>query len=168
MVNHDSDSEFSVVSTSPDETRALARRLGELCRGGEVILLRGDLGAGKTCFTQGLALGLDVDPLMRITSPTFTLHGEYPGRLILNHVDLYRLDDPCQADTLGIADLFDDPEAVLAIEWPELLGDAAAGDNLTVRLEHRGEGEREIAARAEGKRHRELLRCWLAGDGVLS
>lgn len=151
---------FTARTAGPEETRELARRLGTVCRGGETILLYGDLGAGKTCFTQGLALGLGIPPETRVTSPTFTLHGQYAGRLLLNHLDLYRLDEGGELDALGVADLIDEPGAVLAVEWPERLADLAAGDCLEVGLEHVGETERELRACASGERHRALLEKW--------
>lgn len=169
MVNpDDADAAEAVFHTaSPDATRALAETLGRLCVGGEVILLAGDLGAGKTCFVQGLARGLDIPAGKRVASPTFTLHGEYEGRLVLNHLDLYRLDDPAQLHGLGIDDFLADPGAVTAVEWPELLAETAGRERLDLRLEHVSESERRIGARASGRRHARLLREW-AGGGAFS
>ena len=163
MVN----SAFPLTTNSPEATRRLAQALGAACRGGEVILFTGDLGAGKTCFIQGLALGLGIDPATRVTSPTFTLHAQYEGRLILNHLDLYRLDEPVQADALGLSELLDDPGSVLAVEWPELLADSATGECLRLTLCHLGETQREISAAAEGERHRALLDRWRDSRGIL-
>lgn len=150
-------------SDSPEATRALAERLGRLCRGGEILLLMGDLGAGKTCFAQGLALGLGVPPRQRVTSPTFTLHAEYPGRLTLNHLDLYRLDDPCSLESLGLDEMFWDKTAVAAVEWPEILAGGAGPERLEIRIADEGAGVRGIEAAAYGARHGELLREWAAG-----
>ena len=148
---------FSMTTDSPEATRLLAEALGASCRGGDVLLFTGDLGAGKTCFIQGLARGLGIDPATRVTSPTFTLHAQYEGRLLLNHLDLYRLDEPVQAESLGVSELLDAPGSVLAIEWPELLADAATGECLRLTLAHCGETQRNITAAAEGPRHQELL-----------
>jgi tRNA threonylcarbamoyladenosine biosynthesis protein TsaE len=114
---------------SEQETAAVATALAAQLRGGDVILLSGTLGAGKTAFVRGLAEGLGIDPL-EVSSPTFTLVHEYRGgRLILYHVDLYRLDraatDDLGLDELGVAG------GVLAIEWPD-------------RLTHRLEGARQV------------------------
>lgn len=146
-----------VETASPDETRAVAEYCGERCVGGEVLLLIGDLGAGKTCFTQGLARGLGVPEGMRVTSPTFTLHAEYEGRLVLNHLDLYRLDDPRSLDGLGVEDMVGEPGTVTAIEWPEILESAFKGERLEVRLNDVGENRRRIDFVAFGRLHAGLL-----------
>lgn len=157
MVDEEQRAALTITSDSPEKTRQLGERVGAACRGGEVILLSGDLGAGKTCFTQGLALGLGIPPETRITSPTFTIHGEYHGRLVLNHVDLYRLDDADTVEPLGIIDLLDQPDAVLAAEWPESIARHAAGECLTVHLEHQNENHRLITLTPQGPRHHALL-----------
>ncbi len=148
------------LSGSPDATRALARRVGELCLGGEALLLFGDLGAGKTCFVQGLAAGLGVPAALRVTSPTFTIHAEYPGRLVLNHLDLYRLDDPVSAESLGVGDMLADRTAVTAVEWPEMLADgpgAADARRLEIRFESTGAEGRLLRLAAFGAAHARLL-----------
>ncbi len=158
----------AAYSNSPERTRAVAAGLGRLCRGGEILLLRGDLGSGKTCFVQGLAAGLEVPPEFQVTSPTFTLHAEYPGRLLLNHLDLYRLDEPAMLEGLGIEEMLIDRRAVTAIEWPELLGGLPGGERLEVDIVDAGGGGRDISLAAYGERHARLLRTWLdngrAGD----
>ncbi|MCC8189792.1 MAG: tRNA (adenosine(37)-N6)-threonylcarbamoyltransferase complex ATPase subunit type 1 TsaE [Planctomycetes bacterium] len=161
-VDHENAAERA--SPSPAATRALADRLGQLCRGGELLLLSGDLGSGKTCFIQGLATGLGVDPAVPVTSPTFTIHAEYPGRLVLNHLDLYRLEEPEALAGLGLDDLLADPAAVTAIEWPELLGAGAGREYLAIALTPEGPDRRRIAAAARGRRHRELLHQWLKAE----
>jgi tRNA threonylcarbamoyladenosine biosynthesis protein TsaE len=114
-----------VISTSEEETAAAARTLANDLQAGDVLLLSGTLGAGKTAFVRGLAEGLGIDPL-EVSSPTFTLVHEYRGgRLTLYHVDLYRLEraatDDLGLDELGVRD------GVLAIEWPDRLTHALAG-----------------------------------------
>ena len=104
---------------SESETAAVARELASTLRAGSIVLLSGDLGAGKTTFVRGLAEGLGVAP-GEVSSPTFTLIQEYRGgRLPLLHVDLYRLDDAREIDELGLEELGAD--GVLAIEWAEKL-----------------------------------------------
>jgi tRNA threonylcarbamoyladenosine biosynthesis protein TsaE len=134
-------------TTGEDETRALARTLATSLRPGDVLLLRGDLGAGKTAFVRGLAEGLGLDPA-EVTSPTFTLVHEYRGgRLPLVHVDLYRL-ERAPLDDIGLdADLAAD--GVLAVEWPERLVRPVPGA-VEVAIEHAGEEEREITIRVPG------------------
>ncbi|MDR1536014.1 MAG: tRNA (adenosine(37)-N6)-threonylcarbamoyltransferase complex ATPase subunit type 1 TsaE [Planctomycetota bacterium] len=153
--------EGEAATASPEETRALARRLGELCRGGEIIFLAGDLASGKTCFVQGLAIGLGTPEDLRVTSPTFVLHAEYPGRLRLNHLDLYRLDSPSALDSLGVWDILAEEEAVAAVEWPELLGGFPKG-RLEIDIRNPGGDRREFSIRARGKREVGLLAAWLA------
>lgn len=156
MVN-DMKTMTAVIEThAPDATRAVGACLGRACAGGEIILLMGDLGAGKTCFVQGLASGLGVETW--VTSPTFTIHGEYPGtKLVLNHLDLYRLDDPVSQEGLGLDDMLGEPGTVAAVEWPEMLAGGVDGGRLEVRLTDAGDGKRELAFRAYGAKHVDLL-----------
>lgn len=102
-------------TTSPDETQALAARLARLLRPGDVVVLSGDLGAGKTTFVKGLALGLGIDPA-EVVSPTFTLINEYPGEIWLFHFDLYRLEDGRELAELGF-DEYLERGGICAIEW---------------------------------------------------
>src|SRR5436189_1979791 len=99
---------------SADETFALARRIGERLKGGEIFLLSGELGAGKTVFAKGLAAGLDIDP-SDVTSPTFTLINAHEGRLRFYHIDLYRLESDTQFN-LGLEEMFEDEKGVVVIE----------------------------------------------------
>jgi tRNA threonylcarbamoyladenosine biosynthesis protein TsaE len=107
------------ITHSADETFALARGIGEQLKGGEVFLLKGDLGAGKTVFAKGLAAGLGIGAA-DVTSPSFTLVNVHEGRLRFYHVDLYRLEDGAHQG-LGLEEIFDDENAVTAIEWAERL-----------------------------------------------
>lgn len=100
-----------------EQTELIARDFGKTLHGGEVVLLRGEMGAGKTHFVKGLALGLEITDT--VTSPTFALHNQYEGRVILNHFDFYRVDDPAEAEMLGLDEFFYDAHAVSAIEWSE-------------------------------------------------
>jgi tRNA threonylcarbamoyladenosine biosynthesis protein TsaE len=107
-----------IETRSPEETQDVAEGLGRELRGGEVLGLSGDLGAGKTCFVRGLARGLAIDPDL-VYSPSFTLVAEHRGRLVLNHLDLFRLGDPVtltEAEEIGLNDYLD-PRGVAAIEW---------------------------------------------------
>ncbi len=154
------DPEHFVDSASPEATRALGTRLGELLEGGDVVALSGELGAGKTCLVQGLALGLGVDPAVPVTSPTFTLVGEYPGRLILRHADFYRVEGYDRLLALGFDDLLD-RHGVLVVEWPERVPEALPEERLEVRIEilpAKGAGERprRIALGGRGLRAREI------------
>jgi tRNA threonylcarbamoyladenosine biosynthesis protein TsaE len=134
------------VTHGEAETAALAAGLAQGFRGGEVVLLSGELGAGKTAFVRGLAGGLGVDP-EEVSSPTFVLLTAYPGRLTLHHADLYRLRGDGDERELGLEEL-PGPGGVLAVEWAERLSDAPWLWPLRVSLEHAGDDARLI--RIEG------------------
>ena len=104
---------------SPEETFALAKSIGKQLKGGEIFLLSGDLGAGKTVFAKGVAAGLGIDP-SGVTSPSFTLVNLHEGRLRFYHVDLYRLESDSRVD-LGLEEIFEDENAVTVVEWAERL-----------------------------------------------
>ncbi len=106
----------------PEGTARLAEEASGLLRGGEIILLHGKLGAGKTCFTQGLCKGLAVS--QAVVSPTFTLVNTYSGRLLVHHLDFYRIEPGADLMDIGIPDILDqvwDGNAVAVVEWPDLL-----------------------------------------------
>ncbi len=130
------------VTRGESETAVLAERLGARLRGGEVVLLYGELGAGKTAFVRGLARGVGADP-GEVASPTFVLLTSYPGRLTLHHADLYRLAGNGDDVELGLEEL---PGAVgvLAVEWAERLSCEPWTRVWRVRLFHAGEGARRI------------------------
>jgi len=123
-------------------TEQFAANLGASFRGGEVVLLCGELGAGKTVFVRGLARGVGADP-EAVASPTFVLLTSYPGRLTLHHADLYRLAGDGDERELGLEEL-PGPGGVLAIEWAERLAFLPWTHAIRVRLEHAGEDERRI------------------------
>jgi tRNA threonylcarbamoyladenosine biosynthesis protein TsaE len=130
------------VSRSEDETAAVASELALGFRGGEVVLLTGELGAGKTAFVRGLARGLGGDP-EEVSSPTFVLLTAYPGRLLLHHADLYRLRGDGDERELGLEEL-PGPGGVLAVEWAERLRETPWRRAVRVRLAHAGDDVRTI------------------------
>ncbi len=143
-------------SRGPHETRAFGRLLGSLLRSGDVVGLSGPLGAGKTCLVQGLAAGLGVDPSLPVTSPTFVLVAEYPGRLWLRHADFYRVESYARLEDAGFDDLLAG-DAVVVVEWPERFPDALPAERLDLALEPGpGAEERTLRIRARGKRAREI------------
>jgi len=129
------------VTASEEETQAVARELSATLRAGDVVLLSGDLGAGKTTFVRGLAEGLGIDP-REVSSPTFTLVHEYRGNgLTLYHADLYRLESTA-TDDLGLEEI-GVKDGVLAIEWPDRLSHELPGATV-VRLEVVNDSSRRI------------------------
>ena len=139
------------------ETRALAARLGALLHAGDTLCLVGDLGAGKTTFTQGLALGLGLPPEEPVNSPTFTLVSEHlGGRVPLYHFDVYRL-----PDSAGLYDLaFDEylsGDGVVVIEWADKITDALPADRLDIALTADGPETRQIMLTARGTRAEQVL-----------
>jgi len=129
-----------VVTHSADETFELAARLAATLRPGTFVLLRGDLGAGKTVFVRGLASGLGVDP-EAVTSPTFVLVQQYHGRVPLIHADLYRLDSVAAVEDLGLEEL--ESGAVVAIEWSERMP-RRPKHSVSVAIEDAGGNDRRI------------------------
>jgi tRNA threonylcarbamoyladenosine biosynthesis protein TsaE len=130
-----------VITRSEGETAAAARALAPRLAAGSVVLLIGDLGAGKTAFVRGLAEGLGIRG-DEISSPTFTIMQEYRGgRLPLFHVDLYRLSDPREIDDLGLEEIA--AAGVLAVEWADRMPEPPAGA-IRVVLEHTGDTDRRV------------------------
>ena len=122
-----------ITTHAPRETQALGAALGKSAQPGDLLLLCGDLGSGKTCLTQGIARGLKVADSVR--SPTFVLATEYAGRLPLYHIDLYRLDDIREVDDLGLDDYIEG-EGVCVVEWADKAMPFFPGDHLLVEFEH--------------------------------
>lgn len=153
-------SELSLITESASETQRIARLLGEGCTGGEVFLLIGSLGAGKTCFTQGLAWGLGVDEYTH--SPTFVLVTEYLGHregrpaLTLYHIDLYRIESIPEAIDLGLEEYLT-AGGVTAIEWADRAMEALGGAGLAVEFEYIADDRRRIVFRPLDAHHAALL-----------
>jgi tRNA threonylcarbamoyladenosine biosynthesis protein TsaE len=138
----------TVTTQSEDETAAVGRDLAATLSAGDVLLLYGDLGAGKTAFVRGLAEGLNI-PRDEVTSPTFTLIQEYRGgRLPLFHVDLYRIEDPREFDELGLDEIAED--GVLAIEWAERFPARLKPSRyVSVHIQHAGDAQRRLTVESQ-------------------
>jgi tRNA threonylcarbamoyladenosine biosynthesis protein TsaE len=122
------------LTHSPEETFALAMALGESLESSTLLLLRGDLGAGKTIFAKGLAAGLGIDPA-EVTSPTYTILNRYEGRLTLYHLDLYRLTGSFEElESLGWEEWMAEPGVVIVVEWPERLPSMRYSDLFSGRI----------------------------------
>ena len=133
----------TVISDSPQETYNVGKLLGENLQPGDLVALCGELGAGKTCLTQGIASGLGVSEEYLVTSPTFTIINEYPGRLTLYHLDLYRLSGVQDLDEIGYEDCFTD-SGVVVMEWAEKVKEVLPGNTLFIFLTYIDESKREI------------------------
>ncbi|MBS4224788.1 tRNA (adenosine(37)-N6)-threonylcarbamoyltransferase complex ATPase subunit type 1 TsaE [Lederbergia citrea] len=144
---------YELRSNGPEETYAIAKRLGTLLNEGDVILLEGDLGAGKTTFTKGLALGLDIKKT--VNSPTFTIIKEYAGRIPLYHMDVYRVQD--SAEDLGFDEYFYG-DGVTVIEWAHLIEDQLPDEKLAIYLYHQGDDERKLILKPSGTRYEALCK----------
>jgi len=149
---------MTLVSDSAEETRRLGERLGALLDVGDVVLLSGELGAGKTVFVQGIARGLGFEG--SVSSKSFVLLGEYAGRVRLYHADLYRLEEPEQVLELALDEIGGD--GVLVVEWPERAGEGVLPDeHVRIEFEVTGEETRTLRLSGGGKRANEILKASL-------
>lgn len=145
---------MELTSHSPQETQEIGRLLGQRAEAGDLFLLAGGLGVGKTCLTQGIAWGLGVTEYAR--SPTFVLVTQYPARLTLYHIDLYRLDNSSEIYDLGLEEyLFGD--GVCVVEWAEKAPEIFPGDHLLIKLQPTGEEERHLSLESRGQRYQKLV-----------
>lgn len=147
--------DIEAVSGDEEETRRLGEALGRSLRRGDIVLLSGELGTGKTCLAQGIGRGLDCTA--PVNSPSFVLMNEYAGREIMFHVDLYRIEDVEELDDLGLWDYAE--RGVLVIEWPERGAELLPGDGLIVELRYGDyDRQRRLKFLPRGARGSELLR----------
>lgn len=160
-----------VLSThAHEETRSLGIIVGRHLGPGTVLALSGDLGSGKTVFVQGLAKGLDVEDDYYITSPSYTLINEYPGRHPLFHVDLYRIDTTFDLEDLGLYEILEG-KGVVAVEWADRLMPNALAACVAIHFEIIGDFSRKLRIHAKGSRARELIhlikRTYRLSDGIM-
>ena len=146
-----------IYSRNEEELIRIGQNIGSLLNSGDIIVLSGDLGVGKTTLTKGIAKGLDISQMIK--SPTYTIVREYEGRLPLYHLDVYRVgDDP---DSIDLDDfLYGD--GVTIIEWGELLDEDLLGDYLLISIAHHGDG-RQLTFEAFGPRSQEIREAILNG-----
>jgi tRNA threonylcarbamoyladenosine biosynthesis protein TsaE len=150
-----------IETVSPEETEELGAALGRVAQGGELLGLVGELGTGKTCLVRGLATGLGIDP-EHVHSPTFVLvHEHAAGRLVLQHVDLYRLERPSDEEPL-LREVLYGP-GVAAVEWFDRLPAEAGEEVLVVKLRHVVGDRRVVRFEAHGARHERWLASALEG-----
>ena len=154
---------LTLITNDPDETLKLGRSLGEVLSPGDVLALTGELGAGKTCLTQGVARGLGVSDKYEITSPTFTLINEYSGRIVFYHLDLYRL--------AGIGDLKDTGyeeclrgTGVVVVEWADKVKDILPRGALWISMDYLDVNKREIKISGNMNNKEQIIRALRKGD----
>ncbi|MFH1156779.1 MAG: tRNA (adenosine(37)-N6)-threonylcarbamoyltransferase complex ATPase subunit type 1 TsaE [Pseudomonadota bacterium] len=155
---------LDILTRSGEETQALGKALGQLLEARTAIRLIGELAAGKTTFVQGLARGLGVPETYPVTSPTYTLVNEYPGRIPLFHLDLYRLSSPDELDDIGFDDIAAS-ESVIVVEWPEMIDASVLSFNLSVFFSIDIDFNRKISIIASGLGGANLLRSLSAVVG---
>ncbi len=146
-----------LTTVSPEETKSLGKKIGAAIESGILIALSGDLGAGKTLFVQGLASGLDVPQGHYVTSPSYTLINEYPGRFKLFHIDLYRINSENDLEDIGIHEILSG-SGVVAVEWAERLNQAMPAEYLSMHFKIIGDQKRKIILTAYGPNAVNLLR----------
>ncbi|WP_240371815.1 tRNA (adenosine(37)-N6)-threonylcarbamoyltransferase complex ATPase subunit type 1 TsaE [Anoxybacteroides rupiense] len=149
---------YELVMHSAEETMEFAVRLSEQLQPKDVIALEGDLGAGKTTFTKGLAKGLGIT--RAVSSPTFMIVKEYKGRLPLYHMDVYRLEDTFE--DLGFDEYFEG-DGVTVIEWAHLIKPQLPDELLYIHLYHHGDQERKMVLEPIGKRYEQLCKEIIEG-----
>ena len=142
------------VSHSPEQTQSLGRSLGKLAQAGDVYLLTGNLGSGKTCLTQGIAWGLGVKEYA--FSPSFVIVREYHGKLPLYHIDLYRLDRIEEIIDLVLEEYFYG-DGICVVEWAEKGIDVLPRENLLIKLNYISTTDRSLDVEANGERYAQLL-----------
>lgn len=145
--------EYIVRTTSTEETLQFSKELAQKLQPGDVITLEGDLGAGKTTFTKGLAVGLDINK--NVSSPTFTIIKEYNGRLPLYHMDVYRLED--SYEDLGFDEYFEG-QGVTVVEWAHLIEEQLPNELLQIKITHGEENSRILTITPIGKRYEMLCK----------
>jgi tRNA threonylcarbamoyladenosine biosynthesis protein TsaE len=145
-----------IISYSPEETLRLGAFLGKYLTNGSVIALSGELGSGKTCLAQGIARGLGVPDHLYVTSPSYTLVNEYPGRLRLFHVDLYRIENLVELDEIGLDEIIG-CDGVAVIEWAEKMIEVIPKERLSVSIAIVGHQTRNFRFKGYGQSAVDLI-----------
>lgn len=148
---------YTLITHSAAETQAVAEKLATLVKAGTVITLDGDLGAGKTTFTQGFGKGLGV--MRNVNSPTFTIMKQYQGRLPLYHMDVYRLEDT--GDDIGLEEYING-DGVAIVEWSNLIESSLPTERLAITIERIGDEERQLTFAPVGNMYDALVKEVLA------
>jgi tRNA threonylcarbamoyladenosine biosynthesis protein TsaE len=145
---------LELITRSPEQTQAFGKSLGKIVQPGDVFLLVGKLGAGKTCLTQGIAWGLGIEE--HATSPSFVLVRELYGRLPLYHIDFYRLENLEEIAELGLDEYFYG-QGVSVVEWAEKALELLPAEHLLIEMEYVSDSERRLKLKPSGQRYREMV-----------
>ena len=148
---------LALTSLSLNETKKLGNALGKALKGGDVVLLNGELGAGKTTITKSIAKGIGIKSARYVVSPSYAIINEYDAKLKIYHFDLYRLANADEFHELGAYEYLDS-DGVCLIEWGDKFTEAMPNQRLELKLEHAGEKERNATLTAYGKRYEEILK----------
>ncbi len=143
-------------SKSTSETIRIGKSIGSRLRAGDVVALVGELGAGKTQFIKGLASGAGVGKPTYVSSPSFTLINEYPGKVPFYHIDLFRLESQKEAEGLGLEDYLHGA-GITAIEWADKIPSLLPGEMLSIHMVYTGKNTRSIEMTGKGKRYEEFV-----------
>ena len=143
-------------SKSTSETIRIGKGIGSRLRAGDVVALVGELGAGKTQFIKGLAAGAGVGKPTYVSSPSFTLINEYPGKVPFYHIDLFRLESQKEAEGLGLEDYLHGG-GITAIEWADKIPSLLPGEMLSIHMVYTGKNTRSIEMTGKGKRYEEFV-----------
>jgi tRNA threonylcarbamoyladenosine biosynthesis protein TsaE len=146
--------QLELITRSPEETQKLGTRLGEIAQPGDVFLLVGKLGAGKTCLTQGIAWGLNIEEYA--ASPSFVVIRELEGRLPLYHIDFYRLDNLEEIAELGLDDYLYG-NGVCVVEWAEKGLSLLPAEHLLIEMSYVSDTERRLKLKPSGKRYQKMV-----------
>jgi len=149
--------QFNTTTGSPEQTLKLGQKLGRLAASATIFALTGDLGSGKTTLTQGIAQGLNVPDGYYITSPSYTLVNQYPGRLPLFHIDLYRIEIAEALDDIGLYEILAE-DGIIVIEWADKLDAGILTEYIAVDMKFADEDVRDIRLSAYGLKAEDLLR----------
>jgi tRNA threonylcarbamoyladenosine biosynthesis protein TsaE len=146
---------LKLISDSREQTLEVGRLIGAILERGDIVALIGELGSGKTCLTQGMAKGLGVEENVPVVSPTFTLINEYPGKIPLIHLDVYRLSGPRDLEDMGYEEYFEGG-GIVVIEWAEKIRDILPAKTLFISMRYIDENTREMILEGPGEKIRKL------------
>ena len=156
---------MKLISDSREQTLELGRLIGAILERGDIVALIGELGSGKTCLTQGMAKGLGVEENVPVVSPTFTLINEYPGKIPLIHLDVYRLSGPRDLEDMGYEEYFEGG-GIVVIEWAEKIRDILPAKTLFISMRYIDENTREMILEGPGEKIRKIEQLLDSGGSI--